>query len=235
MSTPQTLHDDEFGELTIKRRTGTRSVRIHMATDGHFVISCGRLVPFRFIREFIDSSRDELRKIARKTSVAEPYKHGQAIGQRHRIAIVPTQMVAEPTVRTKFQQIIVQIPPSFSLEDQSVQQKIRAAVTKALRQEAKQILPQRLAMLAAEHGFHYERVRFSHAGSRWGSCSSSGTISLNIALMKLPDELIQYVLIHELCHTRHMDHSTAFWREVERYDPHYRAHRQQIKQHTPIV
>lgn len=231
----QSIQDAEFGEITIKRRAGARSVRIQMATDGRFSVSCGRLTPLGFIREFINQSRGELRKMAARTSLASPYEHGQAIGKQHRIAVVPTQMVDEPVVATQKQQIIVKLPPTYSISDAAVQQQIRDAVGRALRKEAKQILPPLLAGLTSRHNFHYTRVRFSHAGSRWGSCSSNGTISLNIALMKLPDELIRYVLIHELCHTRHMNHSTAFWQEVERYDPHYRSHRQQLKRHTPVL
>lgn len=231
----QYIQDAEFGEITVKRRVGARSVRIQMATDGRFSVSCGRLTPLRFIREFINQSRGELRKMAARTSLASPYEHGQAIGKQHRIAVVPTQMVSEPVIATQKQQIIVKLPPPCAIDDVAVQQQIRNAVGRALRKEAKQILPPLLADLASRHNFHYTRIRFSHAGSRWGSCSSNGTISLNIALMKLPDELIRYVLIHELCHTRHMNHSTAFWQEVERYDPHYRSHRQQLKQHTPVL
>ena len=144
-------------------------------------------------------------------------------------------MVDKPTVRTQRNTLIVQLPPGFSLDDPSLQQTIRDHVVKILRREAKDYLPNLLRQLASQHGFSYSRVRFSHAGGRWGSCSSNGTISLNIALMKLPDEIISYVLIHELCHTRQMNHSTAFWREVQLYDPHYRTHRQQLKRHTPIV
>jgi predicted metal-dependent hydrolase len=89
--------------------------------------------------------------------------------------------------------------------------------------------------MAQRYGFSYQRLRFSHSGGRWGSCSSTGTISLNIALMKLSDDLIYYVLAHELSHTRQMNHSAAFWREVSQIDPRYKLHRQQLKRQSPIV
>lgn len=230
----QTIDDAEFGEIVIVRRA-TNYIRIKLGTDGRFVVSCNRLIPLKFIRNFIEQSREDLRKMAKSSSVAKPYENGQKVGKNHEIAIVPTQMVAQPKVRAYRGKILVQLPPDFSLEDQAVQQQIREVVIKILRREAKEFLPHRLKEIARQNGFSYQRVRFSHAGSRWGSCSSNGTISLNIALMKLPSELIDYVLIHELCHTRHMNHSTNFWREVEKYDPHYRLHRQQIKRETPVV
>jgi len=90
-------------------------------------------------------------------------------------------------------------------------------------------------VLADEFGFSYERVRFSHASSRWGSCSSGGTVSLNITLMRLPDRLIDYVLIHELAHTKHMNHSAEFWAEVEKHDPGYKRHRKALKMFSPFV
>ncbi|HXH27008.1 MAG TPA: M48 family metallopeptidase [Candidatus Acidoferrum sp.] len=104
---------------------------------------------------------------------------------------------------------------------------------KALRKKAKEFLPSRLQQLAAKHGFSYQKSRLSSAGTRWGSCSSRGTISLNIYLMTLPSELIDYVIIHELCHTKHMNHSRSFWQLVAAYCPDYKQLRRLLKQHRP--
>lgn len=227
--------DPEFGEITIRRLARARYVRIKVGTDGRYTATAPLLTPVTFVKHMVATSRDELRKLASHTSIVNPYSAGQQIGKTHRIAVVPSTMVSTPQVTVVRSRIVVTLPPSHSIENQSVQQLIRDTVTKALRREAKAVLPVRLARLAHSYGFHYSAVRFSHSGGRWGSCSSGGTISLNIALMKLPDTLIDYVLAHELCHTRHMNHSRAFWREVELVNPLYRVHRQQLKKHTPSV
>ena len=80
-----------------------------------------------------------------------------------------------------------------------------------LRRKAQFVLPVQLAKLAALHGFKYANVKIRKSRSRWGSCSSKGTINLSFYLLLIPEHLIDYVLLHELCHTVQMNHSSAFW------------------------
>lgn len=84
-------------------------------------------------------------------------------------------------------------------------------ITEALRKQAKAILPLRLNELAVHHGFQYTQVKINSARTRWGSCSSRGHINLSLYLMVLPRKLSDYVLLHELCHTREMNHGRNFW------------------------
>lgn len=227
--------DAEFGEIIVHKRRGSRGVRIKMGTNGRFVATAPPYTPVIFIKQVVHNSREELRSIAQQSTSTAIYDDGQPIGKRHAVAVVRTGLVRSPSIKIERQKLLVYLPPGAQIDSGDIQQLIRDSAATILRREAKAYLPKRLAELASAHDFRYERVRFSHAGGRWGSCSSTGTISLNIALMKLADELIDYVLVHELCHTRHMNHSTAFWREVERYDPHFRLHRRQIKRETPSV
>jgi len=231
----QTFVDTEFGEIVVHKRRGSRKVSIKMGVNGRFVATAPPYTPLLYIKGVIHSAREELRAIARQTTPRAAYGDGQSVGKHHTIAVVHTGMVATPSTKQERQKLLVYLPPGTRIDAGEVQQLIRDKVITILRREAKATLPGRLTALARAHGFRYTNVRFSHAAGRWGSCSSTGTISLNIALMKLPDELIDYVLIHELCHTRHMNHSKEFWQEVERYDPHFRLHRQQIKRETPSV
>ncbi|MFC2024800.1 M48 family metallopeptidase [Chloroflexota bacterium] len=82
--------------------------------------------------------------------------------------------------------------------------------------KAKSMLAARLKYLAVKHGFAYNRVFIRSQRTRWGSCSSKNNISLNMKLIKLPDELIDYVIIHELVHTRKKDHGKTFWAELNK-------------------
>ena len=83
-----------------------------------------------------------------------------------------------------------------------------------LMAKARRYLPQRLEYLAARYGVEYARLRINRAKSRWGSCSSHGNINLSCRLMALPLHTIDYVIVHELCHRTHMNHSRAFWKLV---------------------
>ena len=86
----------------------------------------------------------------------------------------------------------------------------------SLRREAREYLPVKLAALAAEYGFVYNRVSIKNNRSNWGSCSTKGNINLNLRLMRVPEHLRDYVILHELCHLRHHDHGPAFHALLER-------------------
>lgn len=76
--------------------------------------------------------------------------------------------------------------------------------------------------VAAQCGFQFSRMQVRRQRTRWGSCSASGTISLNMCVLFLEPAAMRYLLVHELCHTRHMNHSQRFWALVERHEPDYR-------------
>lgn len=114
-------------------------------------------------------------------------------------------------------------------------QRARDAKKKILTKKAREYLPYRLEYYAKLYGYTYDKCRLSHAATRWGSCSSNRTISLNIGLMQVPEVLRDYVILHELAHLNHMDHSAAFWAEVGRHDPRYKEHRKKLKMFSPGV
>ena len=114
-------------------------------------------------------------------------------------------------------------------------QRARDAKKKLLSKKARDYLPYRLEYYAKLYGYHYDKCRLSHANTRWGSCSSNRTISLNIGLMNTPEPLRDYVILHELAHLNHMDHSKAFWAEVATHDPKYKLHEQKLKKFNPGV
>ncbi len=99
-----------------------------------------------------------------------------------------------------------------------------------LANRAMEDIPARVARFAPLVGVSYGRITIRNQISRWGSCSSQGNLSFNCLLMLCPPEIADYVVVHELCHRRHMNHSAAFWAEVARVIPDYKARRSWLKE-----
>lgn len=110
-------------------------------------------------------------------------------------------------------------------DEQQCQQKLQAW----MKYQARQHLVPWLMRLSAETGLHYKSVNFRQQKTCWGSCSAKSHISLNTKLLFLPPAVVRYVLVHELCHLKHMNHSKLFWQLVAQYHPNYLHDRRELQ------
>ncbi len=229
------LHDEEFGDIAVRRSALAKYVRIKVGPNGKLAASLPKRAPLRLVQQLIDRSRDELRQVLTE-NVQKPdiHQHGALLGKSHQLIISHTDTPA-PKSSIAQQKVTIQLPHDTPAESEVAQTYIRDVLKKVLKKEAQSYLPRRVHYLADTHGFTVNTVRFNNAKTRWGSCTSKQSINLNIALMQLPFELIDYVIIHELCHTRHLNHGTLFWDAVQNLCPHYKTLRKQLRLYHPYI
>lgn len=110
-------------------------------------------------------------------------------------------------------------------EETLTEQQIRELADRALK-----IIPERAAFYAEKMGVTYGRITIRKQKTRWGSCSGEGNLNFNCLLMLAPPEVLDYVVVHELCHRREMNHSPAFWGEVEKVLPGYKEQRKWLRE-----
>jgi predicted metal-dependent hydrolase len=106
---------------------------------------------------------------------------------------------------------------------------------KTLAEEAARILPEKVQRFAKQMDVSYGRITIRSQRTRWGSCSVKGNLNFNCLLMLCPEYVQDYVVIHELCHRKEMNHSAAFWAEVERHCPDYRDRRKWLKENGGLL
>ena len=112
---------------------------------------------------------------------------------------------------------------------------LRPVLERHLRHLATRELPEKVMHFAVAFGLKVKRVAVRNQKSRWGSCSTTGTISLNWRLIQTPPFVCDYIILHELAHLRHMNHSTKFWREVEKLYPDYPRAKKWLREHQQIL
>ncbi|SMO61313.1 hypothetical protein SAMN06265379_103368 [Saccharicrinis carchari] len=164
---------------------------------------------------FVESNRqwirDNLQKVKEKENDLTIFDESTLFKTRSFTLAIKKSPLKQMRMQLKNGRLCIEYPAHMEVRSAAVQENIRYGIEEAMRVSAKNYLPRRLHDLAQQHGFTYKRVFIKNLKSRWGSCSNVNNINLNLHLMRLPDHLIDSVILHELCHTVEKNHGPGFW------------------------
>ena len=222
---------DGVGLVTISKRRGAKNLRLSVRANGQVSLSIPYWTPYAVGEVFIKKRQGWINQQLEKMPV-NPLNHGDLIGKNHRLIFLPSKNEAVVICKTPTQ-IIVKTGQDFHSE--AVQNKIRSACESALKVQCEKLLRYRVNQLSNRFKIEYKDLRFRKLTSRWGSCSSDQKITLNIYLIQLPWDFIDYVISHELVHILHMNHSHQFWTTLENYLPGSNKLRKALRNYNPII
>lgn len=222
-----------LGPVQLYKRKNARALRLSITHKGEIRVSMPYWVPYSAAAEYVKTKQAWIQA---KRVTAEPLFNGMKIGKAHHLRFVQQADKKGASSRiTKQGEVLITFSSGMTTHDDAVQASAERASIRALKQQAGQLLPSRVASLAKAHGFSYKEVKIQRLSSRWGSCSSDKTITLNCYLMQLPWHLIDYVIMHELMHTQIMAHGPKFWDNLAHYVPNLAATRKEIRSRRPIL
>lgn len=220
---------DGIGEVVLIKKRRMRSIRLRLDGHGRPTVSLPSWATYAAAIAFVKSKRIWVLENASQSK--KKYQDNQAIGKFHRLKIVHAD--GKLSARVSNNLVTLKLPTDTTQLE--IDRKLHTSIEKALRIEAEKLLPHRLSELAIRHGFSYKSVEIKKLTRRWGSCSSNNEIVLNLHLMQLPWSLIDYVILHELTHTVHHDHSKDFWTKLSGVLPNAKQLRLEIKSHNASV
>ena len=224
---------DGIGEIAIKKSSKAKRVIMKINHDNEPVVVIPKYIPYALGISFARKNTTWIKSHLAKQQVRS-FQNFSQIGKLHQLKFVSSKA---GTIRSRVQNNIITVayPESLNVKEPAVQAEAKKAATRAVKKEAEAYLPRLLHTLASGYGYKYTSVSVKNMKSRWGSCSSTGVICLNIWLMQLPDSLIEYVCCHELSHLNNPHHQKRFWNELEEMIPDYKERRKLLKQHSPSL
>jgi predicted metal-dependent hydrolase len=227
------IEHETFGKVTLIKSSRARRISITMKPLEPLRVTIPVLASFKRAEEFLQEKEkwilknlDKLKKLEEQRTFFD--RNSEFSTHEHELKIVDFDEAA-PKVSLRDRKIFVQLPAGTDIQSEEIQEMIRWGVQAAWRKEAKKYLPARLGELSRKHHLPFNKVVIKNNRSRWGSCSARNNINLSLHLMRLPDHLVDYVLIHELVHTVHKNHSKKFWKQLERIEPQARALDRELK------
>lgn len=205
------VHHNTIGKITLYQNARSRSFRLIVKPDRSIFVSFPLHVSGRDAIRFAEQHQEWIKAQMEKIETSLPKYSEDSIIKTRFCQITLHKHPGPFTVIPHNEEISIMIPKELKTGSVIVQEYIRKALTGISRWEANKFLPQRVKELAGKYHFLYNHLSIRNNKSNWGSCSANNNISLNLHLMKLPDHLIDFIILHELAHTRIKNHSPAFW------------------------
>ena len=230
------IKDDELGVITICYNRRERKYRLKVS-DGKLIATLPLGGKMSDLLRLIEKNRERLKE-ALETTPKRPKLNEETDLQATTFRVRITCQSTSERFLMQLHDGILQIscPQGTDFSDDKIQTLLRDMLSAALRHEAKRLLPVRVKYWADKYGFTYSQVKITNSRTHWGSCSMKKGLCLSLNLMLLPWHLIDYVLLHELCHTVEMNHSQQFWELMDKVTQgKSKQLREEIKQRYPLL
>lgn len=219
--------------LKVVRDKRVKRIKLYFK-EGFLNIVASRKLSTAFLNQLMITNREWLlqnwqSEKAKLKTANERYQDGGEFWYRGKILKLKLILseAHKLEVSNSHNELLVRIPKAMGeIADQTL---IKQAVANWYQKESEALLKIKLDLFSSKIGVNYHAVRFKHQRTRWGSCSSKGNINLNWLIIMAPDEVMDYIIIHELSHLCHMNHSQPFWDLVKRFNPNYKYARLWLK------
>lgn len=203
------MYHKELGEIVVKENARAKSF-IARVKNGVLHLTIPTFVSKKSILQFVEQNKTALLQLKEKYSLQSIDVNFVIDTAFYCFSIVQSTQI-HSTIQYSEPNYVLHLKRDFDFEEESAQEWLRKVIEETLVERAKEVLPPILSRLAKEHQLNYSRVSINRAKRRWGSCSSKKSINLSCYTLLLPLHLIEFVLLHELTHTIHMNHSENFW------------------------
>lgn len=233
ISKKQIISDKDFGKIHFVVRRSARNITMRVKEDGLHVTT----PPYRSITALLEAIapfRERLRNVCSEVK-PKPFDLNFSIEAECFRLKLETSLLKNFTVSMRDETVVIACPAHADFTTDRVQTLVKNAVMRAMRKKAEEYLPPLVQYWSSLFDLPYNKVTISKARSRWGSCSSKRDISLSFYLMLLPAHLMDYVILHELAHTREMNHGPEFWELLNQLtDGKALALRKELRMHRPV-
>jgi len=229
------ITENQKADLTFIRSKRARNIRLQINSDGQFSLIAPRLMPQFAIKSFLVKHTSWIKKQwikIEKQKTLRPkfnYQNGDIFyyfGEQVNLMVSPSDK-KRTAIKIRGSSIIINLHHSISKSDGV--KTIKQIIENFYKKKAEEVIHDRLQFFNEHYNFKYNRVTLRNQKSRWGSCSYLKNLNFNWRLIMAPIEVIDYVVVHELCHLKEMNHSQRYWDLVTEVIPNYKEVRKWLK------